>query len=86
MPNTESILPALKKIVEERFNIDTTGFTEQTKLRDLGLDSMHVVDILLDIEEMFGFKILDLSLPNDATLGEICAEISKNFRPAASST
>jgi acyl carrier protein len=76
MPQIDTILSTLKSIITERFGIDTSDFTEQTRLGDIGLDSMHIVDIMLDVESQFDLKITNLALHPNPSLGEVCAEIS----------
>lgn len=78
LDNTD-ILAKLKNILNERFGIDTTTVDDTTKLSDIGIDSLHVVDIMLDIETELDFNFQDLSLPPDPSIGEISASISKNL-------
>ena len=42
------------------------AFAEETRLRDLGLDSMQAVELLFGIEETFGVSLPDEEL-NDTT-------------------
>lgn len=79
MLNTDDLVPKLKNILNERFGLDTTTFDENTRLGDIGIDSLHVVDIMLDIETDFDFNFQDLSLPPNPSLGEMSLAISKNL-------
>lgn len=79
MLNTNDFVSKLKTILNERFGLDTTTFNEDTRLGDIGIDSLHVVDIMLDIETEFDFNFQDLSLPPNPSLGEMSAAISKNL-------
>lgn len=83
MVSKDEILSKLKNIVNERFGIDTAPFDESTRLGDIGIDSLHVVDIMLDIETDFGFNFQDLSLPPNPSLGEMSMAISKNLAKQA---
>ena len=79
MLNTDEFVSKLKIILNERFGLDTTTFNESTRLGDIGIDSLHVVDIMLDIEADFDFNFQDLSLPPNPSLGEMSEAISKNL-------
>lgn len=79
MLTNDEIVSKLKTILNEQFGIDTAEFDENTRLGDIGIDSLHVVDIMLDIETELGFTFSDLSLPPNVSLGEMSAAISKNL-------
>ncbi|ONI91080.1 phosphopantetheine-binding protein [Saccharothrix sp. ALI-22-I] len=46
--------------------LGSTPLTEETRLRDAGLDSMQAVEVLFGIEEVFGVSLPDEEL-NDQT-------------------
>jgi acyl carrier protein len=79
MVSSNEILSKLKVILNERFGIDTSTFNGDTRLGDIGIDSLHVVDIMLDIETDLGFNFADLSLPPNPSLDEMAASIGKNL-------
>jgi acyl carrier protein len=79
MLNTDEILVKLKTILGDRFGLDTTTFDESTRLGDIGIDSLHAVDIMLDIETDLDFNFEDLSLPPNPSLGEMSMAISTNL-------
>lgn len=79
MLNTIDIASKIKNILNERFGIETAELNDNTKLRDIGIDSLHLVEIMLDIETELGIRIADLSLSPNPSLGEIGAVISKNL-------
>jgi acyl carrier protein len=79
MLNADEIVSKLKDILNDRFGIDTSAFDQNTRLGDIGIDSLHVVDIMLDIETDFDFNFEDLSLPPNPSLGEMSAAIEKNL-------
>jgi acyl carrier protein len=43
--------------------VDVEQLTTSSSLRDAGLDSMDMANILLEIEEAFGLKIPDADVP-----------------------
>lgn len=79
MLNNDAVVSKLKEILNDRFGIDSSAFDESTRLGDIGIDSLHVVDIMLDIETDFDFNFEDLSLPPNPSLGEMSTAIAKNM-------
>jgi acyl carrier protein len=79
MLTTDDIVSKLKNILDERFGIDTRAIDEGTRLGDIGIDSLHIVDMMLDIEIDMDFNFEDLSLPPNPSLGEMSAAIQKNL-------
>ena len=56
--------------------IDTSDISMETKLfDDLGLDSLNMMLLAVQVEDEFGFRFDDM--PVFATVGEICAYIEK---------
>ena len=78
MDNTDLVMK-IKHILNDRFEIDMVSLNENSRLRDLGVDSLHVVEIMLDLEADLGVKLNDLSVPPNPSLGEVAAAIAKNL-------
>lgn len=78
MDNTDLVMK-IKHILNDRFEIDMASLNENSRLRDLGVDSLHVVEIMLDLEADLGVKLNDLSVPPNPSLGEVAAAIAKNL-------
>lgn len=76
---TPEIVSKLKSILNEQFGIDTANFDESTRLGDIGIDSLHIVDIMLDLETDLNFSFQDLSLPPNPSLGDMAEAIQKNM-------
>ena len=86
MPSPLSNIDLVEKIkdaLKERFAIDVTKVDENSRLRDLGVDSLHVLEIMLDMEAELGIKLEDLSVPPNPSLGEVAAAIERNMAPSA---
>ena len=72
------ILTTLQELLAERFDIPAQTATADALLRDIGLDSMMVLDVIMDIEDRIGMKLDDIGLPRDATLGDVVKVIQRN--------
>lgn len=74
-----SILTKIQASLHERFGLDVGQLDESARLRDLGVDSLHVLEIMLDLEAELGTNLVDLSFPPNPSLGEVAAVISRNL-------
>lgn len=77
MNENSQILLALKRLLHEQFSLDPQALSETTRLAEFGIDSLHLVDVLLNVELELGVTFENFSLPPNPTLGEICEEISR---------
>lgn len=58
-------------ILRDRFEIDTTGLTNETDfVKDLGLDSLDVVELVMDMESGFNIEVPDTDMENMKTVGD----------------
>jgi acyl carrier protein len=69
----------IKNVLHEQFDIDTTPLSDSTKLTDLGIDSLHLVDVMLDVETELDISLEDLSFSPETSLGELGLMVSKCF-------
>lgn len=77
------ILAKIRASLIENFGLEASKLAEDARLRDLGVDSIHVLEIMLDLETELGVSLSDLSLPPNPTLGEVAAVISRNLAEPA---
>ena len=75
MPSSELILNKLLSTLHERFAIDIEQLTTASRLSDIGIDSLHLVDIMLDMENEFSFRFESLLLPPNPSLEQISLAI-----------
>lgn len=75
MSSSEQILNKLLSTLNERFAIDTEQVSTASRLSDIGIDSLHLVDIMLDMEGEFGFRFESLMLPSNPSLEQITRAI-----------
>lgn len=71
----------LKEIIlKQNKSIDPESITRSTLVRkDLGLNSIELAEIVLDLEEKFGVEIDDKAVSKLTTIGEIADYLEKNF-------
>ena len=69
----------VKKIVVDELEVDPARVTAEASLmRDLGADSLDVVELVLGIEEEFGVKIPDVAAEKLVTVGDFIAYVEDN--------
>jgi len=67
----EDIMAKLSEILKDR-GFDVEGISEDSKLvEDIGLDSLDLVDLTMDIEDAFSIQIPDEDLPKLDTVGKV---------------
>jgi acyl carrier protein len=78
-PTNLDIVVKIKEALKDRFDLDISAVTENSRLKDLGVDSLHVVEIMLDLEAALGIKLEDISFPPNPTLTEVAAAVARNL-------
>ncbi|MFH1603149.1 MAG: phosphopantetheine-binding protein [Pseudomonadota bacterium] len=76
--DSADILTKIRASLTERFGLEPSRLAEDVRLRDLGVDSINVLEIMLEQETELGISLSDLTLPPNPSLGEVAAVISKN--------
>lgn len=78
-PDREAILSMLQEFLSERFDVRAETAAPDRRLAELGLDSMMMLDVMLEFEDRLGIKLIDMSLPRDASLHDVAALIERNI-------
>ena len=78
MTMNEHVIEEITSMLQERFGIDVNTSGPASRMRDLGIDSLHLVDLMLDMESAFGFQYELLTLPANPSLEEIANAIAAN--------
>ena len=63
----------------ERFELPRERLLDETPLRELGLDSIMMLDVMLDVEDRLGVKLRDLAMPANPKIDDITALIERNL-------
>jgi acyl carrier protein len=70
----------IKKIIVERFGIDEEKVTlEMTFKDDLGADSLDIVELVMELEDVFGTEISDDDAENISSVGDAVSYINANL-------
>ncbi len=62
---TTEIFEALSALVVERYGTPAAPLEPGTRQSDLAIDSILMLDLLMDIEDRFGFRFRSMELPRD---------------------
>ena len=73
------IFESLKELVAERFDLTPEALTLATTQKDLGIDSILMVDLMMDVEERLGVTFKNLDLVQNPTLGDIVSLVEANI-------
>lgn len=74
----DEVLDKLKSMIVERFGLKPDSVTASTTQSELGIDSIIMVDLMMDVEESFGIEFQNLQLPKDPSLNDIADLIGGN--------
>lgn len=85
MTESTATLASLQAILEENFEISAERASPSASLRDLGIDSMMVLDVVMEVEDRLGIQLRDMAMPRDASLADIVALIDRNIANNAAS-
>jgi len=72
------ILELLKTLLKDKYDVDPGTLTGSSRQDDIGLDSMTMVDLMMDIETSLDFQFPELNLPKNPSLDEIVDLIAAN--------
>lgn len=75
------ILELLKSLLKEKYDVAPESLSGASRQDDIGLDSMTMVDLMMDIETALDIQFPDLNLPKNPSLDEIVDLIVKSAGP-----
>ena len=74
----EQIKEKVTTFLVEELEIEESKIQDQARLKeDLGIDSLEVVDVIVLVEEEFGFKMRPEDFKTIKTYGEFCRFIAE---------
>mgnify|MGYP003368212882 CR=1 FL=1 len=72
------VLDQIKEILKDTMDIDESKITLDAKLKDLELDSLDSVELIMSAEEEFGIEIPDEDVMNFKTVNDIVNYIEEH--------
>jgi acyl carrier protein len=78
MMDDQRISTVVKEFLHERFDIAVDTITEDSSIGDLGLDSMMMLEVMLELEDRLGIKLKDLTMPARPTLRDVIKLVERN--------
>ncbi len=76
----QQIMGHLKRMLHRQFQIDEASVTPETRQRDIGIDSILMVNLMLDIENELEFSFDMMDLPKNPSMDDICELILRNLK------
>lgn len=73
-----TVFEELKAIIAEQMCIDPSEISKDKDIiKDLGCDSLDIVDMLMAIEDKYGFTVDDSDVADLATVGDVVKYIEE---------
>ncbi|KHL89058.1 acyl carrier protein [Helicobacter pylori] len=70
----------MQAVIAKQLNIDASQVTLRTKfVKDLGVDSLDVVELIMALEEKFGIEIPDEQAEKIVNVGDVMRYIEKQL-------
>ena len=67
----QEVLEKVIQLISERFSVDVLKITKDTTFQeDLGADSLDVVELVMELEDIFGIQISDEDAEQIVTIGD----------------
>ncbi|MHB8446435.1 MAG: acyl carrier protein [Rudaea sp.] len=79
---TQRVKTMVVDFLVERFELPRERLLGETSLRELGLDSIMMLDVMLDVEDRLGVKLRDLAMPVNPKIDDIAALVERNLASA----
>lgn len=77
----KDVMERLVALLHEKFGTDPKTVTLQTRQDELGIDSILLVDLMLDIEDRMDFSFQSMTLPQNPSIDDICELVLQNRTP-----
>ncbi len=75
-----TLFEEIRKVITEQLNVDATQVTPEAEfVKDLGADSLDVVELIMASEEKFGIEIPDEQAEKIVNVGDVMKYIEKQL-------
>jgi len=80
-------LETLRKLVQDKFDIDAARIEPEVSILDSGLDSLALTELLFAVEEKFGVELLDVAreITTLGGLARLIDDLRSRAQPATAS-
>jgi acyl carrier protein len=76
--NNQQILARLRELLADKFEVDPARITPEADLyRDLDLDSIDAVDLVIKLQEMTGKRIKPEEFKSVRTIGDVVVAVDR---------
>ncbi|KHL82944.1 acyl carrier protein [Helicobacter pylori] len=70
----------MQAVIAEQLNVDAAQVTPEAKfVKDLGVDSLDIVELIMALEERFGIEIPDEQAEKIVNVGDVMRYIEKQL-------
>lgn len=83
MTSKSSIYAIVKTMLADRFGMQESYVKSDLAFSAFGADSLDVVELIMELEDIFGIKIEDEKISNLNTVGEVVSYISEKLSEKA---
>ncbi len=78
--NDTNLFETIQAVIAEQLEIDVSQVTPEAKLvKDLGVDSLDIVELIMALEERFGIEIYDEQAEKIVNVGDVMRYIEKQL-------
>ncbi|WP_415751966.1 acyl carrier protein [Helicobacter pylori] len=78
--NDTNLFETIRVVIAEQLEIDVSQVTPEAKfVKDLGVDSLDVVELIMALEEKFGIEIPDEQAEKIVNVGDVMRYIEKQL-------
>ena len=75
----EAIFNVLRALVAEETKVDEATITEATTRSEIGLESLEMATLLVELESQFNIQLEEAGLTGDPSMGDIVDLIESNI-------
>lgn len=76
---SQQLHTSVAEFLQEHFDIAADKLSDNPTLQELGLDSIMMMHILMDLEDSIGVKIVDFSMPAKPRIDDVVNLIERNL-------
>ncbi len=78
--NDTNLFETIRAVIAEQLNIDASQVTPEAKfVKDLGVDSLDILELIMALEERFGIEISDEQAEKIVNVGDVMRYIEKQL-------